>query len=67
MIDVWDESICTVAVGDKEGFAKHILTLLEDQSQREIWSNKGLKTVKKYDWNSIAEKELNLILGKHES
>jgi glycosyltransferase involved in cell wall biosynthesis len=58
---VWLDNVVWVPRGDKNGFARRILELLDNKDKREYVSRKGQLFVKKYSWEKIAERELKII------
>jgi len=61
---IWEDKIIWVPRGDKREFAKRIIELLQDDKLRAKLSKEGIEFVKKYDWEEIAKKELELILSR---
>jgi len=62
LIDVWKDNFILVPVGNKEAFAEKIMELLNRPETLDEIARKPREYVKQYDWNIIAEKELNIIL-----
>jgi len=61
---VWGDKFIPVPVGDTQEFAKKIVSLLKDPQNLNEVGIKALEFVKKYDWNNISVKELELILNE---
>lgn len=64
LVEVWQDSIVSVPVGEKALFAKEIIQLLNSKEKMLRLSNRGIDFVKKFAWQSIATKELKYILGQ---
>lgn len=58
--EVWQDNFIGVPVGDTEKFAEKALYLLNNAPVREELSKKGLEFVKRYRWENIGKKELEL-------
>jgi glycosyltransferase involved in cell wall biosynthesis len=58
---IWEDKIIWIEKGNKIEFSKKILHLLNNEELKKQMQKKGLDFIKKYDWESIAEEELNLI------
>jgi glycosyltransferase involved in cell wall biosynthesis len=63
LINVWGENVTFIPVGNKELFANKIVNLLNDNIYMNEICKVGIDFIKKFDWESIAEKELEYILG----
>jgi len=61
--DIYGENILRVPLGDINKFADAVINFLNNDELRRSFGLKGQKFVQKYDWNEIAEKELQLIIG----
>jgi glycosyltransferase involved in cell wall biosynthesis len=59
--EAFDNKIITVCLGDVEGMAKHVIYLLENPEIAIKIGETNREFVKKYDWKTIAEKELDVI------
>lgn len=60
---VWGDNYAGVPVGDMQSFARLILDLLNDQQQCDRLAARARDFVRRYDWEEIAEKELEIITG----
>ncbi len=58
---IWGDNVVWCPLGDKKVFSKEVLKLIDREELRESLGRKGIELMKKYSWNSIAEKELRLI------
>lgn len=58
---IYGNNILKVPIGNLEQFAENILKLLNDEQLRDSIRFKGREFVKKYDWDMIAERELELL------
>jgi len=59
--EVFPKGMIRVPLGDAKKFADEILRLLNDPELYEKMRDDAIETASKYDWNKIAEKELELI------
>jgi glycosyltransferase involved in cell wall biosynthesis len=64
--NIWQDKVIWVTKGDKRLFASKVLELLDDERSRIELSLKGLRFIKKYDWNEIAKKEMSIITNRIE-
>lgn len=60
--EVFPNAFVTVAVGDVEAMSKAVLEFLQDKDKYEIWQKKGHNGVRKYDLNTIAKQQWEIIL-----
>ena len=60
---IWEDNLIWTPKGDKKAFADVIIQLLDDDKKRKIISERGKKFVIKYDWEKIAERELDFIMN----
>jgi glycosyltransferase involved in cell wall biosynthesis len=58
---VFEDCIKRVAIGDKRRFGRAVLELLEDEKNYCEVSERSLKFSKRFSWESIAKKELQII------
>lgn len=58
--EVFPKGMVKVPIGDVKKFADEVLRLLNDPELYEKMSNEAIETASKYDWDKIAEKELEL-------
>ena len=61
LIEVWKDNFIQVPLGNTKIFADKIIELLDNPKEIDRMSKKALKFVKKYDWEAIAKKELEII------
>lgn len=47
--------------GDIKGFAGELIRLIETPALAEQWAEKGKNVVSRYSWDTIAEKEFELL------
>jgi glycosyltransferase involved in cell wall biosynthesis len=59
--EVFDNKLLTVPAGDVEAMAKLVLFLLDNPALARKAGDEGREFVKRYDWNTVAEKELSAI------
>jgi glycosyltransferase involved in cell wall biosynthesis len=59
--EVFENHTICVKENDIDLFSKEIIKLLEDNSLRERMGDDGKKFIKKYSWESVAKKELEII------
>lgn len=59
---IWKGNVVWVPKGDKKGFANEVIKLLHNQRRRKKLSQTGIKFVESYDWQEIAEEEMNIIV-----
>ncbi|MBO8161811.1 MAG: glycosyltransferase family 4 protein [Thermosipho sp. (in: Bacteria)] len=59
---IWEDNVIWIPKGNKEEFAKKVVELLQNSDLRELFSKRGIKFVKKYDWDEIARRELQSIV-----
>lgn len=62
LVEVWGDNFVRIPLGDKTCFAQKILEILNSSEELNRFSEKSLEYVKKYDWRSVTEKEINIIL-----
>lgn len=65
LVGVWGDSFVHIPLGDKQAFAKKIVELIASPSLLKDLSRTGKDFVNKFDWQSIAERELWIILNAH--
>lgn len=58
---IYETNILRVPIDDIEQFAEIVIRLLDNKELRNSLGSKGEKFIQKYDWDTIAEKELKLI------
>lgn len=58
---IYGDDVLKVSIGNTNQFAKDILNLIDDKRLRNDMSQKCQEFVKKYDWEKVAEKELELL------
>jgi glycosyltransferase involved in cell wall biosynthesis len=66
---IWGGNVAWVPKGDKKKFADRTLELLDNDHARNKLSESGVRFMKNYDWNDIAQKEMSIITSlaeKHE-
>jgi glycosyltransferase involved in cell wall biosynthesis len=61
--EVFPKGMVKVPIGDVERFADEVLRLLNDSELYSKMSNDAIETASKYDWDKIAEEELELLKG----
>jgi len=61
LIEVWKDNFIQVPLGNTKIFADKIIELLDNPKEISRMSKKALEFVKKYDWETIAKKELEII------
>jgi len=59
--EVFPEAFLTVKVGDTEAMAQAILNLLQNESDRRSWREKGYNVVQRYDLDKIAKEQWEII------
>lgn len=59
--DIYEEKISKVPLGDLNKFANTVTRFLNDDQLRIAFGFEGQKFVKRYDWDEIAAKELELL------
>jgi len=59
--EVYPDGLIKVPLGNRKLFSQEILTILNNRQLAEIAIAAGHETIRRYDWDSIAETELNLI------
>lgn len=59
--DIYGENILRVPLGDVNQFAKTVIKLLDNKELCKVFGLKGQKFIQKYDWDKIAEKELEIL------
>jgi len=57
----YGNDVTYVKKGDVNSLLNATLTLLEDDTLLRVMGEKGIKRVKKYDWNKLAKKELDIM------
>lgn len=62
LVNVWKDSVIFIPIGDKKKMAAKIIELLNKPKEVDKISKKGLEFVRQYEWQAIAEKELQIIL-----
>ena len=55
--EVFGEALVCVDRGDIEGFAREVISLLEEEARAKKIIEDAIVQVGKYDWNAIAEEE----------
>ncbi|MDP1813217.1 MAG: glycosyltransferase, partial [Leadbetterella sp.] len=63
LTEVWKDSYVSVPTGDKVQFSKQIIRLLSSENELDDLSKRGKEYVKQYDWKSIANHELSIIMN----
>ncbi len=58
---LWKDKVIWVPKGDKKKFANKVIELLDSEQVRTRLSEAGIRFVKEYDWQRIADKEMMLI------
>lgn len=58
---VFNDAITKVAVGDKDAFSEAVLRFLSNMELRAEISEKAKQMTNQLDWNTIVERELNII------
>ena len=58
---IWENSVIWCPLGDKKSFSMEVLRLLRDEELREELGERGAEFMRKYSWDSIAERELKLV------
>jgi glycosyltransferase involved in cell wall biosynthesis len=58
--EIWGNHVSWVPKGNAEVFASEVVKLLSDDGYYQKCSDKGVGFMKQYDWDNIAEKELEL-------
>jgi len=61
--EVFDNKLITVPLGDVEEMAKQVIYLLENPEVARKMGEANRELVKKYDWKTVAEKELFAIIN----
>ena len=61
--EIFENKIIQVKKGDTTRFAKSVAELLENEDIRLKKINEGMIQVKKYSWNSIADKHLHILMN----
>ncbi len=59
--EIYADNLLTVPLGEKQAFAKIIIKLLDNKKQQRILGKKSQQFIKKYDWDKVFKKELQLI------
>jgi len=59
--EIFPRGMSTAPVGDTEKFADLIISLLNDEARRKKLGEDALKTVSRYDWDTIAERLLDCL------
>lgn len=67
LLDVWKDNFVSIPVGNKRYFAMKVLELLDDKEMRDDLSKKALKFVKQFDWEKIADEEMNSIYNEDDN
>jgi glycosyltransferase involved in cell wall biosynthesis len=57
---IWGEHVSWVSKGDKRSFAEEVIKLLSNEEYYQTYVGRGANFMKQFDWDSIAEKELEL-------
>ena len=57
---IWGEYVSWVSKGDKRSFAEEVIKLLSNEEYYQMYVGKGANFMSQFDWDSIAEKELEL-------
>jgi glycosyltransferase involved in cell wall biosynthesis len=57
---VWGEHVSWIPKGDTEIFAAEVIKLLSDNEYYHMCAGKGINFMKQFDWNDIAERQLEL-------
>lgn len=60
--EVFLGAFVTVKVGDVEAMSKAVLEFLQDKDKYEIWQKKGYNVVRRYDLDTIAKQQWEIIL-----
>jgi len=61
--EVFDDKLMTVPLGDIDAMAKQVIYLLENPEVARKMGEANREFVKKYDWKTVAEKELFAIIN----
>jgi len=61
--EVFDDKLITVPVGDIDAMAKEVIYLLENPEVAKKIGEANREFVKRYDWKTVAEKELSAIIN----
>jgi glycosyltransferase involved in cell wall biosynthesis len=61
--EIFQDTIITISSGEKERFAGQINSLLGKKRRRDKIAKRGLDFIKKYDWETVFRKDLNLLEG----
>ena len=61
--DIYGENISEVPLGDLNRFADAVMHFLNDDELRRTFGLEGQNFVQRYDWDEIAEKEYQLMVG----
>jgi glycosyltransferase involved in cell wall biosynthesis len=59
--DVFEDCTFQIKENDIAGFSEKIIKLLNDENERTKIGQKGREFIKKYSWDSVAQKELEII------
>lgn len=59
--DIYPKGMIRVPIGDIEKFANQVLNLLSDQLLYEKISREAMNITLKYDWDNVAEEELEIL------
>lgn len=59
--EIYEEGILKIPLGDVNTFAKTVINLLYNKELCRDIGLRGQKFIKKYDWNTIAERELAIL------
>jgi len=57
---IWAEHVIWIPKGDTRSFSDEVVKLLSNDKYRQMYIDKGTKFTKQFDWDNIAEKELEL-------
>lgn len=57
---IWAEHVLWVPKGDTKSFAEEVVKLLSDEKYYQMYVGKGIDFMKKFDWEHIAERVLEL-------
>lgn len=60
--EVFSDALMTNEVGDVEAMVKSILRLLQNRDEHEIWREKGYNVVRRYDLDTIAKTQWEIIM-----
>ncbi|MGQ9744216.1 MAG: glycosyltransferase family 4 protein [Candidatus Bathycorpusculaceae bacterium] len=60
---IWGDNVVWVPKGDKKKFANKIIEFLDSEQARNRLSEAGIRFIKRYDWQKIADEEMKLILS----